>query len=134
MAPDQSHTRRYAVLGGAAVGAAALAYVGLADPHRPGALFPACPFRLLTGWYCPGCGGLRMTHDLLHADLAAAVTDNVYLLTGLPLLAAWWLWRRHRDRPVFTPAVVIVIAVTAVVWTVMRNTAGFPLVPTVLGA
>lgn len=126
--------RLHAGIGGAALGAAALAYIGLNDPHRTGALFPPCPFRLLTGWYCPGCGGLRMTHDILHADLSAAVTDNVFLLAGLPLLALWWLWRRTRKRPAFTVPVVIVIAVAAAAWTVVRNTAGFPLVPTMLGS
>ena len=64
-----------------------LAYVGLGDPHRPDFVFPACPFKALTGWNCPGCGGLRMTHDLLHGDLAAAVVDNVFLLVGLPAAA-----------------------------------------------
>lgn len=114
------------------MGAGALAYVGLADPHRPGFLFPPCLFRMLTGWYCPGCGGLRMTHDLLHADVAAAVTDNVFLLAGLPLLTAWWLWRRRRRQPAFTLPVVLIVIIVTVGWTVLRNTAGFPLVPTML--
>ena len=38
--------------------AGALAYIGLADPHRPGFLFPACPFKALTGLDCPAGGGL----------------------------------------------------------------------------
>ncbi|HOB49187.1 MAG TPA: DUF2752 domain-containing protein [Mycobacterium sp.] len=134
MASDSVKSRRPVVLGGTALGVAALGYIGLADPHRPGSLFPPCPFRMLTGWYCPGCGGLRMTHDVLHADLQAAVADNVFLLTGLPLLAVWWLWRRSRRRPAFSVPVVIVISVAAVVWTVVRNMPGFPLVPTMLGS
>ena len=73
-----------------------LAYVGLGDPHSPSFVFPACPFKALTGWNCPACGGLRMTHDVLHGDFGAAVVDNVFLLVGLPLLAAWLVvrWRR----------------------------------------
>ncbi|MBV9357631.1 MAG: DUF2752 domain-containing protein, partial [Chloroflexi bacterium] len=67
--------------GGAAV-AGALAYIGTVDPHKRGSAFPTCPFKLLTGWNCPACGGLRMTHDLLHANLSAAVVDNVFLLAG----------------------------------------------------
>lgn len=117
-------------VGAGALTLGALAYVGMVDPHRPGSLFPACPFKLLTGWNCPFCGGLRMTHDLLHADLPAAVVDNVLLLIGLPLLGLWWLWRRNRGERAFTPAVGAVIAVTALVWTVVRNLPGFPLVPT----
>lgn len=134
MALESARGRRYAALSSAALGAGALAYIGLADPHRPGSLFPPCPFRLLTGWYCPGCGGLRMTHDVLHIDFPAAVADNLFLLFGLPLLAAWWLWRRSRRRPAFTVPVIIVISVAAVVWTVVRNMPGFPLVPTMLGS
>ena len=124
--------RVYTALGTAAVFAGALTYVGVVDPHREGSLFPPCPFKLLTGWNCPGCGGLRMTHDLLHGDLGAAVTDNVFLLIGLPLLAIWALWRRHRGRPVMTWPLGASIVVAAVAWTVVRNLPGFPLVPTVL--
>lgn len=131
MASDS--TRLHAGLGGVVLGAGALAYIGSNDPHRPGSLFPPCPFRLLTGWYCPGCGGLRMTYDLLHGDLPAALADNAFLLIGLPLLVVWWLWQRSRQRPAFTVPVIAVIAVGALVWTIARNTAGFPLVPTMLG-
>lgn len=119
-------------LGTGALAVGALGYIGLVDPHRPGALFPACPFKLLTGWNCPFCGGLRMTYDLLHGDLAAAAVDNIVVLIGLPVLALWWLWRRRRGERPFTPPVVAVIVVTALVWTVVRNLPGFPLVPTLL--
>ncbi len=137
MAPELAatdRTRRYGRLAAAALGAGGLAYVGLVDPHRVGSPFPPCPFRLLTGWYCPGCGGLRMAHDLLHADLAAAAVDNLFLLVGLPLLALWFLWRRQRGRPPVTAAAVVVVVVAMVGWTVVRNMAGFPLVPTVYGS
>jgi hypothetical protein len=123
--------RRYGVLGCGALLVGALAYVGLVDPHNPPSVFPFCPFRLLTGWNCPACGGMRMTHDLLHGDLAAAVADNVFLLVGIPLLAAWILLRRYRHKAPTTPTIVAVVIVTFV-WTVLRNLPGFPLVPTVL--
>lgn len=73
-----------------------------------------------------------MTHDLLHGNLSAAVVDNVFLLVGLPLLALWTLWRARRGQRPFTATVVIVIAGLAVVWTVVRNLPGFPLVPTLI--
>jgi hypothetical protein len=116
----------------ALAGAAALGYVGLVDPHRPGSPFPPCMFKMLTGWNCPGCGGLRMAHDLLHGDLAAAVVDNVFVLVGLPLLGLWVFSRRRMGRPPFTPAVYWVIAIAVVGWTVVRNMPGFPLVPTLV--
>lgn len=112
-----------------AVAAGALAYIGLADPHRPGFGFPGCPFKMLTGWNCPLCGGLRMTHDVLHGDLAAAVVDNVYALVGIPLLVLWLVmcWRRGRQVPPL--ALTSVVIATMVIWTVVRNLPGFPLVP-----
>ncbi|MBI3690767.1 MAG: DUF2752 domain-containing protein [Mycolicibacterium aromaticivorans] len=126
-------TRLYAGVTTGALAIGALTYVGIADPHRPGSLFPPCPFRLLTGWNCPACGGLRMTHDLLHGDVAAAVVDNVFLLVGLPLLALWAIWRIRRGERAFPLSAIGVIAVAAISWTVIRNLPGFPLVPTLIG-
>jgi len=131
MPSSSTRTRLYGSLGSGALAVGALTYIGLVDPHQPGALFPACPFKLLTGWNCPACGGLRMTHDLLHGNLSAAVVDNVFLLIGLPLLAVWSVLRRRRGQRVFTPAALIVITISAIAWTVLRNLPGFPLVPTV---
>jgi hypothetical protein len=120
----------YTSVGTGAVLIGAVAYVGIADPHRRGSVFPPCPFKLLTGWNCPACGGLRMTHDLLHGDVSAAVVDNFFLLTGLPLLLAWLLWRWRTQRPLMDGVVCTVLVVAAVAWTVVRNLPGFPLVPT----
>jgi hypothetical protein len=128
-----SPSRLYGALGTGALLAGGLAYVGLADPHRPDSVFPPCPFKLLTGWNCPACGGLRMTHDLLHGDLVAAVVDNVFLLVGLPALLAWVFVRRRRGQPVMPARAIAAIAVLAIAWTVLRNMPGFPLVPTLLG-
>jgi hypothetical protein len=125
---------RFVGVGSALAGSAALTYVGLVDPHRPGSVFPPCMFKLLTGWSCPGCGGLRMTYDLLHGDLASAVVDNVFALVGLPLLLLWVMSRTRADRPPFTPAVFWVIGIAVVGWTVMRNLPGFPLVPTMISS
>ncbi|OBF88157.1 Protein of uncharacterised function (DUF2752) [Mycolicibacterium flavescens] len=134
MAPSvgTSRKRLYGALGAGAVLTGALAYIGIADPHRPGFIFPACPFKALTGLDCPACGGLRMTHDLLHGDLAAAVVDNLYLLVGLPLLLTWLLVRWRQSKPVMNTPMIVVIVVSALTWTVVRNLPGFPLVPTVL--
>lgn len=124
--------RRYGAVGGGVLLAGALGYLALVDPHRPGAVFPLCPFRLLTGWDCPGCGGLRMVHDVLHVDLAAAVLDNVFLLLGIPALAAWLLLSRLRRQAVSPLRLLTVIVTAALLWTVVRNLPDFPLTPTVL--
>lgn len=96
--------RLRAVAGPLAVAAAAgagVAYVAAVDPNEPGH-YPTCPFLLVTGWFCPGCGALRTVHALAHADLGEALSLNVLVLAALPLLAAiWgaWLLRAWTGRP-----------------------------------
>jgi hypothetical protein len=121
---------RYSLLAAGLLGAGALTYTGVADPHRPGFLFPGCPFKALTGWNCPACGGLRMTHDLLHGDVAAAIVDNVFALVGLPALMVWMLVRWRLGKALFPMPAVATIVVALVLWTVVRNLPVFPLVPT----
>jgi hypothetical protein len=48
-----------------------------------------CPFRLLTGWDCPLCGGTRMGDALLHGDVAAAFRFNPLALVGLAILGVF---------------------------------------------
>lgn len=76
---------RFAVPGvvlAAVAGASVYTYV--VDPNSSGA-FPQCPFRAVTGLDCPGCGGLRCVHALLHGDVAAAADHNLLTLLLLPL-------------------------------------------------
>jgi Protein of unknown function (DUF2752) len=124
--------RLSASLGSGTLLAGALTYVGLVDPHKPDSVFPVCPFRLLTGWNCPACGGLRMVHDVLHGDLAAAITDNIFLLVGIPMLAGWILLRRRSEKSLLPMPAVATVLIAMVAWTVVRNLPGFPLVPTLL--
>ena len=53
----------------------------------------ACPFRALTGWDCPLCGGTRMGAALLHGDVVSAFLANPLALIGVVvvgLLGAVW--------------------------------------------
>ncbi len=132
--PARAHSRGrlYSTLASGALLAGAVGYVGLVDPHKPDSVFPMCPFRLLTGWNCPACGGLRMVHDVLHGDLAAAITDNIFLLVGIPMLAGWILLRRRSDRSLLPLPTAVTFLIAMLAWTVVRNLPGFPLVPTLL--
>jgi hypothetical protein len=58
------------------------------DPSRQ-SLFPQCQFHRLTGWWCPGCGGTRALHQLLHGEFVAAFLLNPLLVLALPVLAYW---------------------------------------------
>ena len=106
--------------------AAATGLVALVDPEGGGP-YPPCPSRTLFGLDCPGCGGLRGTHDLLHGHVVSALDHNLLLPVVLAVLAAMlglWLLplvgRPARTlRPprwAMTTAVVVVAA-----FTVLRN-------------
>ena len=74
-----------------AVGAA---YVVANDPSD-GVGFLPCPFRTLTGWWCPGCGLTRATHHLFRGDLAQALRYNLFVVPiQLTLTVAWLAWLR----------------------------------------
>lgn len=100
----------------------------LRDPHESGS-WGFCPWLVLTGTYCPGCGGLRAVNDLTRGDLRAAASSNLVFVSVIPLVV--WLWvrtvsQRWRDvreplprGPVAVAAAVGVVLV--VVFWVVRN-------------
>jgi len=82
------------LLAGGVLGASLLLH--LRDPHQGGS-YAYCPWLLLTGTYCPGCGGLRAVNDLTNGDLAAAASSNLLFVASLPVLVLWWA-STVRDR------------------------------------
>ena len=64
-------------------------------------IFPRCPFRLLTGYLCPGCGSQRAIHHLLNLDLPGAWRMNPLLVVALPYLLLGLILKplsRHNGR------------------------------------
>ncbi|GII54005.1 membrane protein [Planotetraspora thailandica] len=116
-----------APLGVAAPLAAGAVLVALVDPNQPGH-YPVCPLYLLTGLYCPGCGGLRAVHDLAHGDLYGAAGMNPLVLVAIPFAVFWWgrwVLRAWQGRPTpmgkVRPGVLYGLLVIAVVFGVARN-------------
>lgn len=94
-AATQAPFRRWLAPGGAVTALSALtAYTAIRSPYEAGA-FPSCVFYAASGWYCPGCGGLRAAHELLHGDIAASLAMNpLVALLVVPLVLggmAWWI-------------------------------------------
>jgi hypothetical protein len=101
----------------------------LRDPHQSGS-WGYCPWLMLTGTYCPGCGGLRAVNDLTDGDVVGAASSNLLFIASLPLIALVWTrsvvdrWRgvtRHIDgRGVVAGAVAFLVL--ALVFAILRNT------------
>jgi hypothetical protein len=86
------------LVAGAVLGASVVLH--LRDPHQSGS-YLFCPWLLLTGTYCPGCGGLRAVNDLTRGDLTAALSSNALFVGSVPLvLLLWARWLRDRWRGV----------------------------------
>lgn len=51
------------------------------------AFYPRCFLKVATGLDCPGCGGLRATHQLLHGNVREAFTLNPLFVIAMPAAA-----------------------------------------------
>ena len=110
--------------------ATALGYVAVADPHDRSVPIPRCPIKLVSGWDCPACGGMRVAHDLLHGDVRRALRDNLFLVVASPLLL-YLLYRRAvslrtGERYEAPARISYGLLTAAVVWGVVRNLPVWP--------
>lgn len=53
---------------------------------RGAGIFPQCPFYVLTGLFCPGCGSQRAVSALLHLEIGSALRYNILLVASLPII------------------------------------------------
>ena len=60
--------------------------LGLSALYATTGVGVGCPFRIVTGWDCPLCGGTRMGSALLHGDVAAAAQHHLLFVFALPFL------------------------------------------------
>ena len=97
------------------------------NPSQHG-FYPRCFFKMATGLDCPGCGGLRATHQLLHGHLRAAFAFNPLFVAALPFAAFFaaraaleqWTGRK-RPRLIPMTAAVWICAGLVVAFGVLRN-------------
>lgn len=111
--------------------------LGLSALYATTGIGVECPFRVVTGWECPLCGGTRMGSALLHGDVGAAFAFNPVALVGIALLGVigvLWVVESLGGRAVRPPAAVrdrwrrttqtqrlLGFLVLATVYTVLRN-------------
>ncbi|WP_239003580.1 DUF2752 domain-containing protein [Nocardia panacis] len=126
--PDPVWRTRMAPLLVAGLGAGALVLLHLRDPHEEGS-YGICPVYALTGWYCPGCGGLRAMHNLTEGRLIDSLHSNILALPLVLAFALWvgdWTIRAWRGRTMRLPSIGLstawAVPALFVVYSVLRNT------------
>lgn len=115
-----------------AASAVAVVMLRVFDPATSG-VFPPCPVRYLTGWYCPGCGSLRAMHQLLHGNLRAAWAMNPLTLVLLPFLAyglasfaLFEIRRQGLPQPFLRAVWIHALCVTIILFGIARNLSFYP--------
>ena len=84
-----------------------------------------CILNKTTGLYCPGCGGQRAFHALLHGEILTAAQNNLLIFLVLPLVALK-LIEEFTGKKVFPSTfysrkVILPIVVFVVLFLVLRN-------------
>ena len=93
---------------------AAVALYTAIDPESS-VFFPKCPFHMLTGLECPGCGSQRAIHSLLNGDIAAAIHYNLLIVLSIPYLLLLAIGFLYHGKAILT-----VIAIILLFW-IFRN-------------
>lgn len=101
----------------------------LRDPHEHGS-WGFCPSKALTGWDCPGCGGLRAVNDLTHGEVVQAWHSNALFVSLIPVVVLVWIgWvvfaatgRRPAVAVSLGRLALVVLPVVAIAFAVVRNT------------
>lgn len=90
---------------------------------------PKCPFKLISGLNCPGCGIQRAIHAMLHGKFTEAITYNYYLVYSGPYATSFvfvWLMPKNKFRErikkvIENRYVVNFYVISFVIWLFVRN-------------
>ena len=87
-----------------------------------------CPFRLLTGYLCPGCGITHYCIAMLQLRFADAYSANPFLFVLMPFFIPYGICRTHRfiqtgrtEYSVAELGLLLMTLVGAIVFSVYRN-------------
>jgi len=129
---------RYRALIILAISLVAILVIFSFDP-RSASIYPPCPYRTLTGYYCPGCGAGQAAYLLLHGQLAQAFYYNPLAVMAFPLVALALViqcvallrgrevvfWNNRRE----VAFLVALLPLIFILFWVIRNTSWYPFYP-----
>lgn len=113
----QGHkTGRILTVAGAVAALVGVVLLFLFDPTTAN-FYPRCPFYVLTGLKCPGCGTLRGIHALLHFRFVDAFWFNPLMVVSIPLIVLFLALPRSCKSVWVSRSVLIVI----LLYWILRN-------------
>jgi hypothetical protein len=92
-----------------------------------------CPFHLLTGYYCPGCGSSRGLHSLMHGNIIEAMRNNLLMVISLPYLIYSFVLFSYKEisgkelkRIFIKPYYIWLLLAFILLFWVLRNIPSYP--------
>jgi len=104
------------------------------DPSDKENLYVSCTFKTLTGLDCPGCGGQRSFHHLLHLEFIRALRYNALFVLLIPYLLLLFYYEVRRiffdipkPRNFFTSNKMLwIFLISLLVFGILRNLPFYP--------
>ena len=105
--------------------------------HKYGFYIP-CPFKFVTGFYCPGCGITRMLYSLLKLDFYQAFRYNPLLFILFPFFLFFFIediYSKIKNKTSLynkVPNIIyIILLIIIIIYGILRNILPY-LAPTVV--
>lgn len=99
---------------------------GTFDPEKF-KIYPKCPFYMLTGLECPGCGSQRAIYNLLNLNIHAAFKHNAFLVCMIPIIPIFLIVQAYKEKHpciyniLFGTPFIVGILIITILWWIMRN-------------
>ncbi|MFV0305203.1 MAG: DUF2752 domain-containing protein [Moheibacter sp.] len=111
-----------------------LFYLYSHNPSNKENFYASCTFKSVTGLDCPGCGGQRSVHHLLHFDIVQAFRFNAFFVLALPYIlllifheVRLFFWKIPKPKNFLTSNKMLWIFVVAILlFGLIRNLPYYP--------
>ena len=94
-------------------------------------LYIPCPFRLITGYRCPGCGISHMFVELSKGNISAAFHHNSFVMILLIPALIYYIYRTKRyikdnqtTYSILEIVIFSIVLISAIIFAVYRNIGG----------
>ena len=84
--------------------------------------FPKCPFYIMTGLFCPGCGSQRAIHDMMHLNIFEAINHNSLMFFTFTFGIGLYLYSKKKFSDlIYHPKSPLIIFGIIFLFGVLRN-------------
>ena len=84
--------------------------------------FPKCPFYIMTGLFCPGCGSQRAVHDMMHLNIFEAINHNALMFFTFTFGIGLYLYSKKKFSDlIYHPKSPLIIFGIIFLFGVLRN-------------